>query len=75
MCMIPAAGDGGLKAEPGVPVELVLTGWGAAKPGGPDGAGAPPPGPAVCMFNHLVYSVSHCCGDYNRTCCSCLTHF
>ena len=50
MCMIPALGEEGLKVEPGVPVELVLTGWGAAKPGGPDGAGAPPPGPACSII-------------------------
>ena len=47
MLIIPAPGDGGRKAEPGAPVELVLTGWGAAKPGGPDGAWPPTPGPVI----------------------------
>lgn len=47
----PAAGDGGLKAEPGAPTELVLTGWGAAKPGGLGVAWppTPPPDPVTHM--------------------------
>ena len=49
---IPATGEGGLKAEPGVPTELVLTGWGAAKPGGPGAAWppTPPPTPGPAMY-------------------------
>lgn len=37
----------------GVPVELVLTGWGAAKPGGPSVAWPPNPGPAIYIYKRL----------------------
>ncbi len=47
--MVPAPGAGGLNAAPGVPVELVLTGMGGAKPVGP---GAPGVGPDTLESAH-----------------------
>ena len=44
----PVPGAGGLYAAPGVPVELVLTGMGGAKPGIPGAPGAWTEGPATC---------------------------
>lgn len=46
--VLPVPGAGGLYAAPGVPVELVLTGMGGAKPGIPGAPGAWTEGPATC---------------------------
>ena len=46
--IVPVPGAGGLFAAPGVPVELVLTGMGGAKPGIPGAPGAWTEGPATC---------------------------
>ena len=56
----PAPGAGGLKAVPGAPAELVLTGWGGAKAGTPGAPGAWTVGPAMCTTELSGKSTAGC---------------